>query len=63
MKVELVTFVAKENGISIQLLPENDIERQLLIGFGKHGTLYFQDRSLRIDWDFKEPPPPKKVQP
>jgi len=45
--------MAAENGISLHLLPENDIERKLLIGFGEHGRLYFQDRSLRIDWTFK----------
>jgi hypothetical protein len=37
MKIKLITFMHTENGIELKLLPENEIERDLLIGFGKHG--------------------------
>lgn len=53
MKIKLITFMHSENGQQLKLLPENEIERELLIGFGKHGKLYFQDDGLRIEWPFK----------
>ncbi len=39
MKVKLATFVHCDNGLSLFLVPESDIERQLLQGFFKHGSL------------------------
>ena len=39
MKVELVTYLAKSNGLSLFVVPETEAERVLLQGLWKHGTL------------------------
>ena len=54
MKIKLTTFLAAQCGISLKLLPENDIERELLMGFARHCEVGFQDGELRLNWDFKE---------
>ena len=55
MKIELVTYMASENGITIRLLPDNDVEYELLKGFGRHAEkCVFEDGELRIAWRFKQ---------
>ena len=55
MKIELQTYMHKQNGVTLYLLPDNEIERELLKGFAKHGELVMQDGKLQIRWDFREP--------
>ena len=54
MKVDLTTYLAAENGITLKCLPESNIELSLLKGFGKHGRITCEDGELRIYWDFKK---------
>jgi len=39
MNVTLVTYLAKQNGLSLFVVPETQVERVLLQGLWKHGTL------------------------
>lgn len=52
MKLELVSYVDSENGLSLVILPENEIEQQLLRAFGRqrHGVLEQLNGELRIVW-------------
>lgn len=54
MKVQLTSYLASDLGLTIYLLPETDIELELLKGFGRHGAKpYCQDGQLRIEWKFE----------
>jgi hypothetical protein len=53
MKIELVTFLARENGLTLRLVPDNEIERELLKGFVAHGKLEFADGHMRIEWSLR----------
>lgn len=39
MKVKLQNFEHEENGISLQLFPDTDVEEQLLLGLWLHGEM------------------------
>lgn len=39
MKVKLVNYEHAENGVSLQLIPESDVEEQLLRSIWKHGKM------------------------
>jgi len=39
MKVQIVNYVHPDNGISLQLMPETELEIALLKSFWTHGTL------------------------
>lgn len=39
MKTELVTFCDSAHGVSLHLVPETEVERELLRALWRHGTL------------------------
>jgi len=54
MKVSLTTYLAPGNGATLKLLPETEVELELLKGFGKHGSVEFEDNELRIYYIFAD---------
>jgi len=39
MKCKLITYVHSGNGLALFVIPESDVERELLEGLWKHGQL------------------------
>jgi len=54
MKVSLTTYLAAQNGITLKVLPDTEIELELLKGFGLHGQVAFEDGELRISFRFED---------
>lgn len=48
MRIELFDYVDAENGMTLRLVPENDIDHALLRVFGRHGRLVKHTKGLDI---------------
>jgi len=61
MKVELISFVSPQLPVSLELIPETEVERQLLAALWKHGTIKQQIGGLGsrfyINWKSNQADP------
>lgn len=55
MKCKLTTYAHSENGVSLILEGETEVEKELLRGLWKHGKLATGTYDHMVEWKFEKP--------
>lgn len=61
MKLELITFCARSNGVSLKVIPETPVEESLIRGLWRHGELTVGYGGHCIDWRLDSGPADKNL--